>query len=1524
MVMEQDSVDISQLRAEALTFHEKVSRSHSRARCHPCQPPLQAKKITGISTRSVPNIDILDATGFGEIAESRYEHLGAVEGEKQATDNADAKQNVRALNVSKVRKMSAGSASGDTQPLSQWVYDEYTMRNKGLDRAVENSTRDTGTYHTLHTGQPGHVNLLDVFDQPDLSDGEGLDGAHEDGIPETTQNEVTTELFPEHKRFQVPRTPATNGKKRNYRGEVLRSGGTTPGLPINPFGHAENTAAMGLSQAFRATQAGTSPMANLLPSDVPSTRPSPVFNAPHRPSTAGSLSSPAIMRHTSIQRATAEPQSKYVSMQESQAERRKRQQGQSTSSPIDKGNCEWAFSDDEMDPIERKAQDKEKQRKREAEAKRQFARMADPLVSKANNTPCRPKLLRQREPSSPTLRKANEVFLAKSPIVEPIDLTTDNLTEDETEHEVNPEEPGESSDDLDELAGDDKENIGRQKIHIVTPKSKRGSPRTIIAYSSPEMRRQALPSPVIQEEIDELDVDVFPHPLSQSRLPVTIADSQSSQKLPAHNKRQVSESDQPQVRISSPTPGTVIPQSQAVLHTSQLDSSMKRHLSEPSPLFAAPKPTSYGSSNSKRASPRSLVRPAEADVEEDLHKALLIYGSSPPTSMAPPSLPTAEKVPNRLDQKYDDSESPRLTRGQDPSPVYAPQKSSFKLTTNTTPTGSSTTQLATLRSTVPETSSVARHVIHSVDNHHCNNHTVSSTQKPLQAPTPSRESNSKASIAFETANTHFSASPIKASKQQTSQTSKGSKSPISPAFTRIRKFNDIAGDPTPPDEVGEMDVDINLLTGDDLEFQSLIDGSSPIGPVTKRRRRTNRRHAESDKRKMFMASSEVASSLTVGEADATTVKVIGDAITLSLERGRTTPTADDATKQGESKGGSSTTCGPSDHDHAKVTTQVHHPLVNFEPEAESAAAKTNDKAHTSVPSIHHELALCGKPGATITTIASRRTKRKSQELDGEKDVDELAQPEARPALILTSQEKPPSTRAIVQNSSPPASATTTKMLAPTRVLAYFNASVPSFYPATCLYTLKGDAERLKVRFDDGTSAELHPSHVKRFELRPGDLVKLDRPDARAQIYVVRSVHGGEPNVAPLPNPTTPSKRQKLLASGTNKYLKTDIFGNSVITVSLKQKSTKSTSASSTKSETVPIDSIYLPQSLFKKLKDRTYTHPAQNTTGPVQTPSEFSSTPSTPGSCTRRNRASHSSFDAPPSASKSAHFSLGLFGNMVFSITNISDPKTRSSLVKAVSVNGGTVLESQYGFRELFVADAPSTSGEFVLTPKAQGKGFTALLADRHCRNAKYIQALALGIPCLSPRWIQDCLAANELLAWEPYLLASGESSFLHGAIRSRLLPQYAPKTATLQSVISSRPQFLDNQTVLLLIGNSAEIMKNYPLIARALGARKVDKAIAADEAREKLREESYDWIYFHEGESRDKDRKGGAGEREKKTSVDKKTTVEEIEEALFGKGKKRKRGSKGDEEVSREGTRIATTEFVVQSLILGSLLPAR
>ena len=1350
-----------------------------------------------------------------------------------------------------------------------------------MDQVVDNSTRETGTHNTLHTGQMGYVDLIGALDGPDSSDGDRSDGAHEDGIAEISQAEVRAEIYPEDRRFQVPKTPATNGKKRNFRGEVLKSGGTTPGLPVNPFRHttSENTGAMGLSQAFRATQAGTSPAANLLPSDVPSTRPSPAFHQGHRPSTIGSLSSPAILRHTGIQRATTEPQSKYVSMQESQAERRKRQQGHSTSSPIDKLKCEWGFSDDELDPIEQKAQSRERQKRREAEARKQFAVMTEALASKTSSTSRRPELPKQREPSSPTLRKQNGTALAAS-IKETIDLTTGNLTEDETEHEDLEEQGEESSDDLDELVDDDKENAVRHRVHAVTPRSREGGPRAIIASSNPEMRRQTPSSPVVGEELDELDADEFQHPVPQPQLPITIADSQMSQKLPAHKKRRLSENDQPQARVSSPTSRTIIPQSQAVLHTSQLDSSMKRHLSEPSPLFVRPRSPQRHSSPNPELSPMGRHNQASRTVEDQAQqKDPMAYGSSPPVPMGAPALPVAKTIITGTERNAGSGKGLRLFRERTPSPTHELDRTNSKHATDTTPAETFTTNHATLRSTIPETSSVVRHgAAHFIAAHQEISSNNNTTEKALQGPDLIRQSNSKGSTEFETAQTHLAASPSKVLNQHTSQASKESRSPASPSYVRIRKFNEIAADPSPLNDEGDMDVEINLMTGEDVEFQSLIDGSSPIGPAAKRRRRTYGRRGESDIRNKFIAPTEVASSPVIGGTDTTNGEL--GVIVKSLERG---PEAMSGDQRAGHEGHTD-----SNEDHSKshrasqevvepAVTQIHHPPNTDEVKKTSSGSKTENATHDPEPSVNHDKAVHKEPRPTIETIASRRLRRQSREFTDDRDIDELAQPEEQRVLALPQVGRPHHTTANTQ-IPPPANATDTQMLVPNRVLAHFNATCPGFYPATCLYQLLGEPMRFKVRFDDGTTAELHPSHVKRLELRAGDLVKLDQPGARAQTYVVQSLQGKETDIDRSPNPTTPSRRKTLYTNYPNTHSKTDVFGNTTVTVFPKQTNVKSTSAASNQTRTVPLESIYLSQSLFKKLKDRTYTHPATtNATTALPTPSDLSSLPSTPPSRSRRNRASHSSFDTPLSTSKAPHYSTsGLFGNMVFSMTNVSE-KARSPLVRLISTNGGTFLDSLSGFRELFTDDSggasTTTPGNFCLAPRAQGRGFTALLAEDYCRTAKYIQALALDIPCLSARWIDDCVAANGLLSWEPYLLASGESSFLRGGVRSRLLPSYAPDAATLATIISSRPRFLQDQSILLIIGkgNSASIMKNYPFIARALGAKKVERVITAEEGRERLREESFDWVYFYEGDSK--------GE---------KTSAESVEAVLFGKGKKR------------------------------------
>jgi hypothetical protein len=278
----------------------------------------------------------------------------------------------------------------------------------------------------------------------------------------------------------------------------------------------------------------------------------------------------------------------------------------------------------------------------------------------------------------------------------------------------------------------------------------------------------------------------------------------------------------------------------------------------------------------------------------------------------------------------------------------------------------------------------------------------------------------------------------------------------------------------------------------------------------------------------------------------------------------------------------------------------------------------------------------------------------------------------------------------------------------------------------------------------------------------------------------------------------------------------------------------------------------------------------------------------------------------------------GIFKNMVFAVTNISHQVDRDRITRLILANGGNMLAE--GFNELFdipeleliSASTPSpkkpSASRFGLTQAGQRIGFVSLIADKHCRKAKYIQALALGIPCLATRWVQDCVTAQRVLPWEPYLLSSGESSFLGGAVRSRMLPAYFPTDITLSSIVESRPKLLAGESVLLVMSkNEEETMKNHPLFTHALGASKVSRVTNLEAAAKAVTKayvngEPWDWLYSHDNEK-------------------------QAEKIIFGSnsgGRKRKRVWDGEVEgkgvVGKRMTRVVGNEFVVQSLISGSL----
>lgn len=276
---------------------------------------------------------------------------------------------------------------------------------------------------------------------------------------------------------------------------------------------------------------------------------------------------------------------------------------------------------------------------------------------------------------------------------------------------------------------------------------------------------------------------------------------------------------------------------------------------------------------------------------------------------------------------------------------------------------------------------------------------------------------------------------------------------------------------------------------------------------------------------------------------------------------------------------------------------------------------------------------------------------------------------------------------------------------------------------------------------------------------------------------------------------------------------------------------------------------------------------------------------------------------------------------MVFALTfqqvrKSKDKATdRNTIERMIRQEGGKVLGD--GFDELFRFDSFQATGSATanhtlsssLTLLDDDTRFTALIADGHSRKVKYMQALALGIPCLAPKWITTCIARKEIIDWTSYLLCAGPSALLGDAIRSRVLQPFDASTAKLADVINNRPKLLDEARILLVMKAKDEEKKlPYVFLAQVLGGSLV-RVRSLEEARAKLREgesldQPFDWVYIDDN-------------------------LHNAQRALFGSAtddttsKKRKRKSVDSKESDQPPKKIRTLdhELVIQSLILGRLI---
>ena len=1361
------------------------------------------------------------------------------------------------------RMQAAGTQSqGDTQPASPWLYEKIAAENR--DQDLQGSQKGVD----VEGNDSGHIDLLAAFETQKAS-GQAhqlIDHNNEDDADLISQD-IHAEIFPESQRFCPPKTPLAQGTKRKRDCEESARRTETPRLPVNVFANSGNTRDfMRQSQLFEATQAITSP--SLLQSEITSDRPSPNFGQIARPSTAESRPSPAILPRRNVARSFIEPRAVYISMQESQEQRERLLKMQQVPEELSSDE-EFLSSSPPRKPLVRVSSPRPLNTRKVLSSPDQYYRAIKiydvPTSSRPpERSPCR------------SGKSVNNAMMISDDVSN--DENHANTTEEETDREED-DDRKRHNDNGDEFAEDNKENI---EVPMTVSKFQSKAVNELSSQVTPLRKHpegmrggagKALETG-IQESSPTNESEEQNAALGRSSQSYAIRDSQSSQRYGGHQMLAASSPAVPSGPQSSLDSRNVILQSQ-LSQTSKSPVSA-RDISEPALVAKGVLNVSKGTREHRTAKPSHLA--LEEFSEDELSQADLQVGRRASAS-------TQTKT-----STLGSGGSPTKTAGPDlkyhsqPLSISCLERATI-LETLVTAQSEFTGQEANTRlsSSAPLTSTLSSHL---------HNH---KSQLAGQASTTT-------SLPFETAPESLDTSQAKVVSQRKAQDS--ARDSLSPQKPRSRRtLGDIAGDLSPAGKVDSLDVEIDILTADDIDFQSAINGeisrdSLPVKEASHHSRSfkpvftpgsTPERpgSAEYSPISSFFPSSAIQDKLSSppsrhGAMDHTTEREGLAAPSSPYEQNKTQSSQHGDTLEPKAKAPSSEEGGHVDGERMDVDRNPEAHDIDDEHDAdESPAFDSLFDESARRPAVDQllqnssELDVAMGAAVNVEDLANN---------DNDHRQDEAT-------LASENRDRP--------------------IVAPQRVLAHFNGLYSAYHAATCIGVVPGEEPRFNIRFDDGATDTVNAYGVKRLELRPGDMVKLDQPGQRAKIFVVIDMKDFTKVVG---------------GNSANAYPQVDIFGYSKAVLAPKIIGTPNGTALGGHIE-AKLDDIYITQTLWGHLKDRDFCYgPVQlvSTAGDgLRTPSERPSTPSSPASRSRRLKNAAKGLPSIPLSLPTVK--EGIFKYMSFATTNLSDvnkEKTKNLILS----HGGVFLTD--GFSSLFNSpniggkmDSNAQDSEFYLLPPAiAGRGFTALIVDDYCRSAKYMQALALGIPCLATRWIVNCVAKNRVLPWSPYLVAAGVSTFLapEGLTRSRILPStFPPETTSLADMIDNRPQFFQGQSVLMVVrkGSDEIDMEFYSFLLFALGTARAERVSTIDAAIRKVatakaQNNPFDWVITPDGE--DEIRQAAL-----RSSASNSRTQAEGSRKRERKSKRSSIISTG-EEVS---TKVVGKEFLIQSLILGQLI---
>ncbi|RMJ21437.1 hypothetical protein PHISP_07690 [Aspergillus sp. HF37] len=687
----------------------------------------------------------------------------------------------------------------------------------------------------------------------------------------------------------------------------------------------------------------------------------------------------------------------------------------------------------------------------------------------------------------------------------------------------------------------------------------------------------------------------------------------------------------------------------------------------------------------------------------------------------------------------------------------------------------------------------------------------------------------------------------------------------SPSGRPRRTLTEIASDVSPQVGHGHYDMDFGLLTAEDKEFNIMV-SASPVPPRKKRRRNIARDFYASDS-VLPVAPQAPDPQLVNGQQDE------------AVEKQPEPSESASAT----AKSFFTQSSPPQRADTAPEVDALRKSVVRRVGRPPKSASRRRGRP----PGIRRP-AKDGFAGKVVEAVVIYNRPSNGPSSDAAPVPSHAGQPMDTSADPMYSETKPPFTDGaqIVQN----------------QVLAPWSGQTRAYYVGTCYGMPAGpSSSRYLVKFEDSAPVEVSMSAVKRMELRVGDAVKVDMPGFPKITHIIRG----------FADKLSEEELGKQAADGLIPL--TDVHGHSKVVLGPKQrKSLPGGGLVEPESEvTIPISNIYLDTILWNQLKDRDFTFNCESAQSETRrrTPSEQHSTPTSPSSRIHRT----------------IHASTGLFSGMAFAVSYTNED-AKARITRLIVENGGLILKD--GFNELFAytssvplatlsesdPNAAENSEPFRLTGAAEEIGFACLIADKHSRREKYMQALALNLPCLSGRWIEDCAAQRHVVDWGMYLLPAGESLYLDGAAKSRLLPPTPPATARLADTVADRPNLLAGQSVLLVMGRgkAEEKRKAYIFLTYALGASKMQRVLDLKSAKAVLDQQAgWDWVFVDDDEQ-DSARAMILGE----------STDVPVKSQSARRGRKRKMPAGPVDPSSGGGAkaRVVGNEFLCQSLILGRL----